>query len=576
MALVDHQRYVQQLVQVASLTPEGLEELTKRLIEPDYPNAHRVRAGGDGGIDVLSDYAVPPARGWQCKNTAKGIPWRDCRESLATAMLSANAPKHYTFVFPRPLTAKERDFWRDGFMSVEAQKYPGLETLDYMDDLAQRIDTRPEIIDDLDDGVLGRYVRSFLKVAADASPQAASISDAADTLAVDPLPLTCAPLSGTRWLQRIDALWLLGKTPAVLVLAEPEGADISDDVHRFTADLRERAGHGGRWHELAGEPAIAVRVVKLGRGGDADVLAALADASMRTIVVVEGNSRAAAEGGCVAVASKLRWTGLPTALGTRHLPRLPDWGDYALIQAVGCEDNPARLLAAMADDLRFGTRGGAADVRLQAQLDRIAAEVPSPRHAVASEGLPAAVLMAWWAMRDHESAAVALASAAEYPVLVRWWLAGTVAAGRGMPSPWTVPRASTAALADIVQVVVAAPREMRPRMEPATAAEWARVTRMTARELTAVWNGERKIAPCSAPAFAEDATTAMRWARAVRAAVWNFTDDGDYAHILDMLDESPAPGIAALGIRPVELSLPIISEFTRALRAELEPLAVVA
>jgi len=65
MAFTDPQRHIQRLLD--ALTDEGLEDLTHRLVKPEYPEAHRVR-GKDGGIDVLSDYGKSPERGWQAKN----------------------------------------------------------------------------------------------------------------------------------------------------------------------------------------------------------------------------------------------------------------------------------------------------------------------------------------------------------------------------------------------------------------------------------------------------------------------------------------------------------------------------
>jgi hypothetical protein len=86
----DPARYRQSLLD--AVTDDGLEELTFRLALPDYPHAYRTGRGSDGGIDVLSDLGVPPARAWQCKN---GKPdWDDCRESLRTAMDDAAPPPH--------------------------------------------------------------------------------------------------------------------------------------------------------------------------------------------------------------------------------------------------------------------------------------------------------------------------------------------------------------------------------------------------------------------------------------------------------------------------------------------------
>ena len=68
-------------------------------LDPDYPRARRAGKGRDGGIDVLSDFELPPARAWQCKNH-KTIDWDYGRDSLRTAMDDEHSPPHPTFVFP--------------------------------------------------------------------------------------------------------------------------------------------------------------------------------------------------------------------------------------------------------------------------------------------------------------------------------------------------------------------------------------------------------------------------------------------------------------------------------------------
>ena len=136
-----------------SVTDATLEELTLRFARPDYPDAHLSGVGEDGGIDVLSDLEPQPARGWQCKNHKK-IKWDDCRESLRRAMSDVHPPPHYTFVFPRPLTGRQRDWWRKEFLPQQRALYPQLETLDFWDDLATRLDRHPELFNQLSGGAL--------------------------------------------------------------------------------------------------------------------------------------------------------------------------------------------------------------------------------------------------------------------------------------------------------------------------------------------------------------------------------------------------------------------------------------
>jgi hypothetical protein len=148
---VDSAKYRQTLLD--SLSDDGLEELTLRLARDDYPKAHRSGKGKDGGIDVFSDLELQSERGWQAKNH-KSIDWDDCRNSLRQAMSDEHPPPHYTFVFPRPLTGPQRDFWRKKFLPEQRDLYPDLETLDFWDDLAERLDDHPEIVDQLNEGAL--------------------------------------------------------------------------------------------------------------------------------------------------------------------------------------------------------------------------------------------------------------------------------------------------------------------------------------------------------------------------------------------------------------------------------------
>jgi hypothetical protein len=157
MGLNDSKRYLQRLLD--ALTDEGLEELTLRLVKPNYPNAHRIR-GNDGGIDVFSDHEEPPARGWQAKNY-KSVPWDECRNSLRAAMENYQPP-HYTFVFPFVVTKSQRDFWVKTFIPEQLKLYPNLK-LDYMDDLAEQLEGRPDLVELLSDGAFGNYVRRTLE-----------------------------------------------------------------------------------------------------------------------------------------------------------------------------------------------------------------------------------------------------------------------------------------------------------------------------------------------------------------------------------------------------------------------------
>jgi hypothetical protein len=77
-------------------------------------------------------------------------------------MSSETKPRHYTFVFPRRLSRAERDFWRDTFLPEAREKYRELEELDYWDDLPGRIEARPDLVNLLNDGAFGVYLREVL------------------------------------------------------------------------------------------------------------------------------------------------------------------------------------------------------------------------------------------------------------------------------------------------------------------------------------------------------------------------------------------------------------------------------
>lgn len=145
---------------------DGLEELTLRLVRKEYPDAKLTGSGRDGGIDVVSDFSRPPARGWQSKTSSSGkASWTKCRASLKAAMEGAFPPAHYTYVFSHRLSEEQRQFWLDEFHPEQTAKYPVLEVLDYWDDLASRVEAFPEILDWITDGALGAYVRHTLELA---------------------------------------------------------------------------------------------------------------------------------------------------------------------------------------------------------------------------------------------------------------------------------------------------------------------------------------------------------------------------------------------------------------------------
>jgi len=160
---VDPARYRQMLLD--SITDDGLEESTLRLARDKHSDAHRAGKGKDAGIDVLSDFGQPPKRAWQAKNV-KQIDWDDCRDSLRQAISTEHPPPHYTYVFPRPLTGPQREFWRNTFLPEQLKLYPQLETLDFWDDLAERLEDHPELVNILSEGAFASGYRSVAELMA--------------------------------------------------------------------------------------------------------------------------------------------------------------------------------------------------------------------------------------------------------------------------------------------------------------------------------------------------------------------------------------------------------------------------
>ncbi|MFZ1153938.1 MAG: hypothetical protein WAN93_03430, partial [Solirubrobacteraceae bacterium] len=161
MSMIDPQRY--RALLVLSLDDAGLEELVLRLVLPDYPDAYRTGPGQDDGMDVISDLNPKLERAWQAKNfKTEEITWSECRTSLKSAMSVESPTSHYTFVFPRKLRKGERKFWTDKFVPEQKALYPQLETLDLCDDLATSLESRSDLVDQLNHGALASYLRATL------------------------------------------------------------------------------------------------------------------------------------------------------------------------------------------------------------------------------------------------------------------------------------------------------------------------------------------------------------------------------------------------------------------------------
>src|SRR6202034_2989379 len=86
------------------------------------------------------------------------------------AMDDEEAPGHYTFVFNFVLSAGQRNFWRKTLLPELRKAYPGCATIDYIDDLDRRVESRDDLLDWLTDGAFGMYVRRTLEGMAQPAP----------------------------------------------------------------------------------------------------------------------------------------------------------------------------------------------------------------------------------------------------------------------------------------------------------------------------------------------------------------------------------------------------------------------
>lgn len=245
-----------------SLDDEGLEDLTLRLALPDWPKAHRTYRGPDGGVDVFSDYELPPQRGWQCKNSTddRGVDWGKCRKSLKAAMGEEDPPLHYTFVFPRALKKSDHDYWREKFVPwARGESGDELPTLDYWDDLADRLKNRPVLVDQLDDGALGGYMRKVMaQTAAEGVNPLATASDHVDDAA--------KVAERTKVIGKGDPYFAYGEGGREAHAAD---SDLAPDRPRFTMDrTREDAlprysiavRRGDEVHEFTAAPRGGVEL----------------------------------------------------------------------------------------------------------------------------------------------------------------------------------------------------------------------------------------------------------------------------------------------------------------------------
>lgn len=87
---------------------EDFEAMAGRLIGLEFEEAFKPANTSDGGADmVLPDNEGGYEHCWQAKHYPKAIKWDECKKSFAAAQENWK-PSHYTFCFPRELTAREQ------------------------------------------------------------------------------------------------------------------------------------------------------------------------------------------------------------------------------------------------------------------------------------------------------------------------------------------------------------------------------------------------------------------------------------------------------------------------------------
>jgi len=101
------------------MSDEEFEGLCARLVRLEFPSAVRPASTGDGGADMrLAGPNETTERCWQAKHFPKQIRWDKCKESLRRCRETWN-PSHYTFCFPRCLSATEQKTFDRHFRSGE-------------------------------------------------------------------------------------------------------------------------------------------------------------------------------------------------------------------------------------------------------------------------------------------------------------------------------------------------------------------------------------------------------------------------------------------------------------------------
>lgn len=385
---------------------------------------------------------------------------------------------------------------------------------------------------------------------------------------------------------RIDALWAVGRSPSVLVLAEPKGADVLQDVADFAE--RVRVSVSGSFVEVpvwtnSVESGAGGRVVEASAEDPDGLLSALKVSTARVIAAVRGTSQSAAEEECRALQAVLARNGVRAITGTRFLARPPGGGDERLLAAAAREKSASGLLAGLAvGGFRYGSRAGPADVDAQRRLASLTERIEHVESVgdvvgslAATDILFAPPVVAWAGARGGRDATAALGACADDPALVSWWLAGASAAEQPMLDPLTLSGIDGGRLRAIIWTALALDRRRRPRLSQERAELWALASSIPTRTLKEAWDDDARLAP-GAVVSQRRARPPAVYATAVREAVWSYACDGDYTPVAAVVELSQRHERIALGFEPEPaMSVPIVSEYARALRTVLEPVALV-
>jgi hypothetical protein len=102
-----------------SMPDERFEQMNALIIKLEYLQAFKPSNVADGGADMVlaKDDRSGYARCWQSKDYPGRIRWDKCEKSLADAREHWD-PEHYTFIFPRELSAAEEKTFNKKFGSV--------------------------------------------------------------------------------------------------------------------------------------------------------------------------------------------------------------------------------------------------------------------------------------------------------------------------------------------------------------------------------------------------------------------------------------------------------------------------